>query len=57
MERRKMSAQMLQLAQNISQNVKDFIEKQVMMQINDVFYENLTRSKVDAIIDELRKKG
>jgi NADH-quinone oxidoreductase E subunit len=28
-----------------------------MMQINDLFYENLTREKVDAIIDELRKKG
>jgi NADH:ubiquinone oxidoreductase subunit E len=28
-----------------------------MMQINDDFYENLTRAKVDQILDELRRKG
>jgi len=28
-----------------------------MMQINDKYYENLTRDKVDAIIDELRNQG
>jgi len=28
-----------------------------MMQINDEFYENLTREKVDRILDELRKKA
>ncbi len=28
-----------------------------MMQINDQFYENLDRAKVDAIIEEMKKKG
>lgn len=28
-----------------------------MMQINDTFYENLTREKVDAILEELRSKA
>lgn len=28
-----------------------------MMQINDDFHENLTRAKVDQILDELRRKG
>lgn len=28
-----------------------------MMQINDTYYENLTRAKVDAIIDELKNQG
>jgi len=28
-----------------------------MMQINDKYYEHLTREKVDAIIEELRSKG
>ncbi len=28
-----------------------------MMQINDTYYENLTRAKVDSILDELRKKA
>jgi NADH-quinone oxidoreductase subunit E len=28
-----------------------------MMQINDKYYENLTREKVDAVLEELRKKG
>ena len=28
-----------------------------MMQINDTYYENLTREKVDAILDDLRSKA
>ena len=28
-----------------------------MMQINNTYYENLTKAKVDTILDDLRKKG
>jgi len=28
-----------------------------MMQINDTYYENLTREKVDKILEELRDQG
>ena len=28
-----------------------------MMQVNDTYYENLTRAKVDEILNELKKKG